>query len=161
LRYHRWQESNSTITKSTRDFIISPECIKAGGEHHLRSESLLQFQEQREDSAITPAGNRPRNIDWTQRDKDGKKRGKSANKGACKELGTEKKVPTWGTQSKVDVKNPEAEIPNEDLSSRTNPRVEFEKNFRRAAFGLQENSKIDHAEDRCNHKVQRICEIHC
>jgi len=90
-----------------------------------------------------------------------KKRGISANKGACKEPRTKKKVPTWGTRSKVDLKNPEAETPNEDLSSRTNPRVEFEKNFRRVAFGLQENSKIDHAEDRCNHKVRRICEIHC
>jgi hypothetical protein len=91
-----------------------------------------------------------------------KKRGNSANKGACKVPRTEKKVPTWGTRSKVDLKNPEAEIPNEDLSSRTNPRVEFEKNFsRRATFGLQKNNKIDHAEDRCNHKVQRICEIHC
>jgi len=47
-----------------------------------------------------------------------------------------------------------------DLSSRTNLRVELENNFRRAAFGLQENSKIDHVEDRCNHKVRRTCEIH-
>jgi len=115
---------------------------------------VLQFQEQREDSAITPAGDRPHNRNWTQRrDKDEKKRGNSANKGACKEPRTKKKVPTWGTRSKIDLKNPEAEIPNEDLSSRTNPRVEFEKNFRRAAFGVQENNKIDHAEDRCNHKV--------
>jgi len=65
-----------------------------------------------------------------------KKRGKIANKGACRELGIEKKLPTWGTRSKVDLKNPEAKTPNEDLSSKTNPRVEFEKNFRRAAFGL-------------------------
>jgi hypothetical protein len=69
------------------------------------------------------------------RTKTKKKRGNSANKGACKESGTEKKVPTWGTRSKVNLKNPEAKIPNEDLSSRTNPRVEFEKNFRRVAFG--------------------------
>jgi hypothetical protein len=65
-----------------------------------------------------------------------KKRGKIGNKGACKELGTEKKLPTWGTGSKVNPKNPEAKIPNEDLSSKTNPRVEFEKNFRRVSFGL-------------------------
>jgi hypothetical protein len=90
-----------------------------------------------------------------------KNQGNNANKGACKEPGTEKKVPTWGTRSKVDLKNPEAKIPNVDLSSKTNPWVEFEKNFKRAAFGLQESSKIDHAEDRCNHKVRKICEIHC
>jgi hypothetical protein len=40
-------------------------------------------------------------------------------------------------RSKVDLKNLEAKIPNEDLSSKTNPRVEFDKNFRRVAFGLQ------------------------
>jgi len=90
-----------------------------------------------------------------------KKRGNSANKGAWKELGTEKEVPTWGTRSKVDPRNAEAKIPNEDLSSRTDLRVEFEKNFRRAVFGLQENNKIDHAEDRCNHRVSRMYEIHC
>jgi hypothetical protein len=47
-----------------------------------------------------------------------------------------------------------AKIPNEDLSSRTNLRVEFEKKFRRVAFGLSENNKIDHAGDRYNHKFQ-------
>jgi len=70
--------------------------------------------------------------------------------------------PHLGNLSKVDLKNPESKIPNEDLSSTTNPRVEFEKNSsRRVAFGLQENNKINHAVDRCNHKVRRICEIHC
>jgi hypothetical protein len=43
LRYHRRQESTSTITKSAGDFIISSECIKASGEHHLQSEFVLQF----------------------------------------------------------------------------------------------------------------------
>jgi hypothetical protein len=44
-------------------------------------------------------------------------------------------------QSKVDLKNPKAKIPNEDLSSKTNPQVEFEKNFRRVAFGLQKRAR--------------------
>jgi hypothetical protein len=38
-------------------------------------------------------------------------------------------------------KIPEAKIPNEDLSSRFNPRVEFEKNLRRVAFGLQKTTR--------------------
>jgi hypothetical protein len=57
------------------------------------------------------------------------------------DLGIDNKLPTYGTQSKVDPKNPEVEIPNEDLSSKTNPRVEFEKNFRRVAFGLQKTTR--------------------
>jgi len=55
----------------------------------------------------------------------------------------------------------ETEIPNEDLSSRTNLRVEFEKKFRRVAFGLSENNKIDHAEDPLQPQISRICEIEC
>jgi hypothetical protein len=70
-----------------------------------------------------------------------KKRGNITNKGACRELKIGNKVPTWGTRSKVDPKNPEAKIPNEDLSSRTNPWVEFEKNFRRVAFDLQKTAR--------------------
>jgi hypothetical protein len=70
-----------------------------------------------------------------------KKQGNIGNKGAYRELGTRNKVPTWGTRSKVDPKNPKAKILNEDLSSRTNPRVKFEKNFRRAAFGLQKTAR--------------------
>jgi hypothetical protein len=41
-----------------------------------------------------------------------------------------------GPEAKLIRKIPEAEIPNKDLSSKTNLRVEFEKNFRRVAFGL-------------------------
>jgi hypothetical protein len=81
------------------------------------------------------------NVHCERRDIGGKKRGKIANKGACKELGTEKKLPTWETRSKVDPKNPKAEISNEDLSSKTNPWVEFEKNFRRAIFRLQKTTR--------------------
>jgi len=35
----------------------------------------------------------------------------------------------------------EARIPNEDLSSRINPQVEFEKKFKRVAFGLQKTTR--------------------
>jgi hypothetical protein len=38
-------------------------------------------------------------------------------------------------------KIPGAEIPNEDLSSRTNLRVEFEKKFRRVAFGFHKTTR--------------------
>jgi hypothetical protein len=76
---------------------------------------------------------------WTKTEK---KRGNIGNKGACRERGTGNRVPTWGTRSKVDSKNLEAKIPNDDLSSKTNPRVKFEKNFRRATFGLQEITRL-------------------
>jgi hypothetical protein len=46
-----------------------------------------------------------------------------------------------GTEAKLIGKIPGAEIPNEDLSSRTNLRVEFEKKFRRVAFGLHKTTK--------------------
>jgi hypothetical protein len=76
---------------------------------------------------------------WTKTEK---KQGNITNKGACRELRTGNKVSTRGTGSKVDPKNLEAKIPNEDLSSRSNPRVEFEKNFRRVAFGLQKTARL-------------------
>jgi len=80
---------------------------------------------------------------WTKTEK---KRGNIGNKGACRERGTGNRVPIWGTRSKVDLKNPKAKILNDDLSSKTNPRVKFEKNFRRAVsqphFGRSGRMKL-------------------
>jgi hypothetical protein len=49
--------------------------------------------------------------------------------------------PFTGPEAKLIGKIPKAEIPNEDLSSKTNPWVEFEKNFRRVAFNLQKTTR--------------------
>jgi len=46
-----------------------------------------------------------------------------------------------GPEAKLIRKIPKAGIPNKDFSSRTNPRVEFEKNFKRVAFGLQKTTR--------------------
>jgi hypothetical protein len=61
-----------------------------------------------------------------------------------------------GTESNRKI--PEAKILNEDFFSRRNLRVQFEKNFRRVAFGLQKTTRPT-MRTSYNHKDSRICEI--
>jgi hypothetical protein len=83
----------------------------------LRTEFLLQFRKQREDSAILLASNRAHNKDQTKKDRKGKEQGKTKNKWAYR------KLPTYMTRSKIILKMPKAEIPNRNFSLRTNPLV--------------------------------------
>jgi hypothetical protein len=57
---------------------------------NLRTELLLQFQKQREDSAKLLASNRPHNKDRTKKDRKGKEQGKTKNKWAYRKLPTYK-----------------------------------------------------------------------
>jgi hypothetical protein len=91
---------------------------------NLRTEFLLQFQKQREDSAILLASNRPHNKDQTKKQRKGKKPGKTKNKWAYR------KLPTYKTRSKIILKMPKAEIPNRNFSLRTNNLVLFRRTFK-------------------------------
>jgi hypothetical protein len=92
----------------------------------LRTEFLLQFWKQREDSAILLASNRPHNKDETkkQRKTEGKRTGKTENKWAYR------KLPTYMTRSKIILKMPKVEIPNRNFSLRTNPLVLFRRTLK-------------------------------
>jgi hypothetical protein len=85
----------------------------------LRTEFLLQFWKQWEDSAILLASNRPHNKDQTKKDRKGKEQGKTKNKWAYRKLST------YMTLSKIILKMPKAEIPNRNFSLRTKPLVLF------------------------------------
>jgi hypothetical protein len=70
-----------------------------------------------------------------------KKREILQTRGLARSSGLTRSSPLTRTEAKLIQKIPEAGIPNEDLFSRTNPRVEFEKNFRRVAFGFQKTTR--------------------
>jgi len=61
-------------------------------------------------------------------------------RGLARSSGLTRSSPLTRTEAKLIQKIPEARIPNEDLFSRTNPRVEFE-NFRRVAFSFQKTTR--------------------
>jgi hypothetical protein len=101
---------------------------------NLRTEFLLQFQKQQEDSAILLASNRPQQR-WqdkeTKKDRKGKKKTKGKDKqGKTMNKWAYKKLPTYKAWSKIILKMPKAEIPNTNFFLRSNPLVLFRRTFK-------------------------------
>ncbi len=59
-----------------------------------------------------------------------------------------KKIPTYKTRSKINLKTPKVEIPKRNFSLISNPLVLFRIFFKRVAFYLQKDNKTDHLKDK-------------
>jgi hypothetical protein len=98
---------------------------------NLRTEFLLQFWKQREDSAILLASNRPQQERPDKERQKGKRKTKGKDKqGKTKNKWAYRKLPTYKTWSKIILKMQKAEIPNRNFSLRSNPLVLFRRTFK-------------------------------
>jgi hypothetical protein len=100
---------------------------------NLQTEFLLQFQKQREDSAILLASNRPQQEGQetnrlTDRQK-GQEKLKERRTGKAYEQVGLQEVPHYNTRSKIILKTPKVEIPKRNFSLISNPLVLFRRIF--------------------------------